>query len=186
MAAVSSETHEHTRNSQSLNIFVPGITEEYITQDSEEIEGRVTKELCQEFSRIESRILDSLSKLDEFLLNPQTRTLSGTVPGTSRDDDLENREPTGDRFQSDTHPEVEFSTRRTSNLLTQTSRRPTTICFCNMFYHLNNLQDFSNNLRQGSYNWEFCYSFSIFLPLFVTTSIFSNFIKTHSLKSVKI
>ena len=38
-----------------------------------------TKKLSQEFSRTESRILGALSKLDEFLLNPQTRTLSGTV-----------------------------------------------------------------------------------------------------------
>ena len=60
-------------------------------------------------------MLGALSKLDEFLSNPQTRTLSGTVPGTSRNNDLQNREPTGDRSQIDPHPKVEFSTRRTSN-----------------------------------------------------------------------
>ena len=61
--------------------------------------------------------MGALSKLDEFLLtlDPQARTLSGTVPGTSRSIDLENREPTGDRSQSDPYPEVEFSARRTSN-----------------------------------------------------------------------
>ena len=67
--------------------------EEYITQVSEEIEGRVTKILSQEFSRTESRILGSLSKLDEFLLNPQIRSFSGTVPGTSRNTDLEIGKP---------------------------------------------------------------------------------------------
>ena len=115
MAAFSRETQELTRNYQLQNTFVPGITEEYITLVSEEIEGRVTKNLPQEFSRTELRILGALFKLDEFLLNPQARTLSGTVLGTSRNTDLENREPTGDRSQSDPHPEVELSTHRTSN-----------------------------------------------------------------------
>ena len=45
------------------------MTEDYITQVSEEIEGRVTKKLSQELSRTESRIFGVLSKLDEFLLN---------------------------------------------------------------------------------------------------------------------
>ena len=72
----------------------PGITDGYITQVSKEIEGRVTKKLSQEFSRTESRILWALSKLDEFLLNPQMQTLSGTVPGASRNYDLKNRQPT--------------------------------------------------------------------------------------------
>ena len=98
-----------------LNTFAPGITEEYITQVSEEIEGKVTKKLSQLFNRTESGILGALSKLVELLLDPQTRTLSGTVPGTSRNNDLENREPAGDRSQNDPHPEVEFCTRRTSN-----------------------------------------------------------------------
>ena len=85
-------------------------------QVSEDIAGRVTKNLSQEFSRTESRILGALSKLDEFLLNLQIRTCSRTVPGTSRWSDLENREPTGDRFQNDPYPKVELSTRRASNL----------------------------------------------------------------------
>ena len=115
LAAVSRETQEITRNRQSQNKFFPGITEEYFTQVSESTEGRVFKKLSQEFSRTESRILGALSKLVEFLLSPQVRTLYGTVPGTSRNNDLENREPTGDRSQSYPHPEMEFSTCRTSN-----------------------------------------------------------------------
>ena len=84
LAAVSKETQEHTRNSQSQNTFVPGNTEEYITQVSEETEGRVTRKWCHDFNGTESRILNALSKLDEFLFNPQAGTLSGTVLGTSR------------------------------------------------------------------------------------------------------
>ena len=56
-----------------------------------------------------------MSKLDDFLLNSQVRTFSGTVAGKSRDKELENREPTGDRSQNDPYPEVEFSTRRIIN-----------------------------------------------------------------------
>ena len=47
------------------------MAQEYISKVSEEIEGRVTKELSKEFSRTDSRILGALSKLEEFLLNPQ-------------------------------------------------------------------------------------------------------------------
>ena len=92
LAVVSRETQEITRNSQSQNTIVPGITEEYFAQVSEEIEGRATEKLSQELSRTKSRILGALCKLDEFLLNLQVRTFSGTVPGTSRNNDLENRE----------------------------------------------------------------------------------------------
>ena len=95
--------------------FVPGMTEEYYyTQVSEEIEGRVTRNVSQEFNRTESRILGALSKVDEFLLNPQVRTFSRTVPGTTRNNDLENRDPTEDRSRNDPYPEVEFSARWTS------------------------------------------------------------------------
>ena len=44
LAAVTRETQEeHPRNGQSRNTSVPRINEEYITQVSEEIEGRVSK-----------------------------------------------------------------------------------------------------------------------------------------------
>ena len=70
LAAVTRETEEeHPRNGQSRNTSVHRINEEYITQVSEEIEGRVTKKLSQEFSRTEYRILGALSKLDEFLIS---------------------------------------------------------------------------------------------------------------------
>ena len=115
LAAMARETQEYPRNNQLQNSAAPGITEDYITQLSGEIEGRVTK-LPQELSRIESRILDALPKLDEFLLSPQIRTFSGTTPGTFRNTDVENQEPSGDRSQNDPHPEVEFSARRASNL----------------------------------------------------------------------
>ena len=82
------------------------INEHYITQISEEIEGRVTKKLSEKFSRTESRISVALSKLDEFLLNPKIRTHSGTVPGTFWNTNVENQEPNEDRSQDDPHPEM--------------------------------------------------------------------------------
>ena len=92
------------------------MAEEYIAQVSEEIEGRVTKKLSKEFSWTESCILGALSKLDEFLLNPQVRTFSTAVPGTSRYNYSENREPTGERSLGDPCPEAVFSACHSSNL----------------------------------------------------------------------
>ena len=107
LAAVTRETQEENpRNGQSRNTSVPTINEEYITQVSEQIEGRVTRKLSQEFSRTESRILGALSKLDEFLLNQQIRTHSETVPGTFRNTNVENQGTNEDDSQSDPHPEA--------------------------------------------------------------------------------
>ena len=103
LATVTSETQEdHPRNGQSQHTSVPSINEEYVTQVSEEIEGRVTKKLSQDFSGTESRILGALSKLDEILLNPQIRMHSGTFRNTN----VENQEPNEDRSQDDPYPEV--------------------------------------------------------------------------------
>ena len=92
------------------------MAQEYIPQVSEEIEGRVTKKLSKEFSRTESRILGALSKLDDFLLNPQVRTCSVAVLGTSRNSNSENREPTGDRSLDDPCPEARISSHHSGNL----------------------------------------------------------------------
>ena len=107
LAAVTRGTQEENpRNGQSRNTCVPRIKEEYITQVSEEIESRVNKKLFQEFSRTESRILSTLSKLDELLLNQQIRTHSGTVPGTFRNKNVENQGTNEEDSQSNPHPEV--------------------------------------------------------------------------------
>ena len=97
---------EHSRNGQSRNTSVPRNNEEYITQVSEKIEGRITKKLSQELNRIESRISDALSKLDEFLSNQQIQTHSKTVPGTFRNTNVENQGTNEDDSQSDPHPEA--------------------------------------------------------------------------------
>ena len=116
LAAVSKETPENTRNGQSQNTLDPKMAQEYISQVFEEIEERVTKKLSKEFSRTESRILGALSNLDEILLNPQIRTCSVAVPGTSRNSNSENREPTGDRSLDNPCPELRFSSHHSGNL----------------------------------------------------------------------
>ena len=83
---------------------------------SEEIEGRVTKKLSKEFSRTESRILGALSKVDEFLLNPQVQTCCAAVLGTSRSNKSENREPSEVRSLGDSCPEAVVSSCHTSNI----------------------------------------------------------------------
>ena len=116
IATVSRETPKNTRSIQSQNTFDPKMAQKYISQVSEEIEGRITKKLSKEFSRTESCILGAMSKLHEFLLNPQARTCSAAVPGTSRNNDSENREPTGNRSLGDPCPEAVFSTYHSGNL----------------------------------------------------------------------
>ena len=108
LAAVSRETPEGSRSSRGQTVLDPELTQDYISQVSEEIEGRVTKKLSKEFSKTESRILGALSKLDEFLLNPQVRTCSVAVQGTSRNANSENREIHGDRSSDDPYPEVGY------------------------------------------------------------------------------
>ena len=107
LAAVTRKTQEeHPRNGQTRNTSVPRNNEDYITQIFEEIDGRVTENLSQEFSRTESRVLGALSKLDEFLWNQQIRKHSGTVPGKFRSTNVKNQETNEDDSQSDPHPEA--------------------------------------------------------------------------------
>ena len=104
LAAVSREMPDGSRGSRGRNVLDPELTQDYISQVSEEIEGRVTKKLSKEFNKTESRILGALSKLDEFLLNPQVRTCS-VFQGASRNANSEYREIHGDRSSNDPYPE---------------------------------------------------------------------------------
>ena len=86
---------------------------------SEEIGCRITKKLSQEFNRIESRISDALSKLDEFLSNQQKQTHSKTVPGTFRNTNVENQGTNEDDSKSDPHPEAGIFRRQTTQTMAQ-------------------------------------------------------------------
>ena len=108
LAAVSRETPEGSRSSRWQNVLDPELTQDYISKVSEEIEGRVNKKLSKEFNKTESRILGALSKLDEFLPNPQVRTCSVAVQGTSRNANSKTRETHGNRSSNNPYPEVGF------------------------------------------------------------------------------
>ena len=135
LAAVSRETPENIRKSQSQNTLDPRMAQEYNSQVFEEMGRRVTKKLSKEFSWTASCILGALSKLDEILLNPQVRTCSVAVPRTSRNNDSENREPTGDCSLGDPCPEAVYSVCHPSDLNesgheeTHQSTRHPTLCF---------------------------------------------------------
>ena len=75
---------EHPRRNLAQNSNVPRTQEEYITQISEENEGRFTKKLYQEIIWTENRILGALSLPDNFLMIPLIQDHSGTAPETSR------------------------------------------------------------------------------------------------------
>ena len=116
LAAVSRETPENTRNSQSQNTLDTEMAQEYISQVSKEIELRVTRKLSKDLRRTVSRILGALSKLDEFLLDPKVRTCSVAVPGTTRNSNSRNPEPNGDRSSSGLCPEAMISSHHSGNL----------------------------------------------------------------------
>ena len=80
--------------------------EDYLNQVSEEIEGRVTKRLSQEFSRTENCILCALARLDVLLMNPLYQNHSVTAPKTSRNTFSTSQGMNEDNSQSDLHPEV--------------------------------------------------------------------------------
>ena len=84
LAPISREDYEkNSRSSQSRTRVLPTIQGEYITQVSEELDGRVTKKLSQEFSWTENHILGVLFKLDQLVLSPQVPAHSGYVQETS-------------------------------------------------------------------------------------------------------
>ena len=107
LAALNKENCEELpRRYLARNSNIPRSQEDYITQISEKIEGRVTKKLFQEFSRTENRILGALSRLDDFLMNPLIQGHSRTATETSRNAYGSNQGTIEDDSQSDPHPEA--------------------------------------------------------------------------------
>ena len=118
VAALNKENfEEHPRSILAQISNVPRSEEDYITQVSEEIEGRVTKKLSQEFSRTENRILGALARLDDFLMNPLIQGHSVTAPETSQSVFSINQGTNEDDSQSKPHPEAGLF----NNQMTQTS-----------------------------------------------------------------
>ena len=97
---------EHPRSNLAQNSSAPISQEDYITQVSEEIEGRVTKRLSKEFSRTEKHILGALVRLDDFLMNPLLPGHSGTTPELSRHAINTSQGTNEDDSQNDPPPEA--------------------------------------------------------------------------------
>ena len=107
LAALNKENcEEHPRSNLAQNSSAPRSQEDYITQVSEEIEGRFTKSLSKEFSRTENRILGALARLDDFLMNPLLPGRSGTTPEPSRNALNTSQGTNEDDSQNDPHPEA--------------------------------------------------------------------------------
>ena len=84
LAAFNKENCEENHSiNLAQNSNTPRSEEDYFNRVSEEIEGRLTKKLFQEYSRTESCISGAPSCLDDFLLNPLNQGHSGTAPETS-------------------------------------------------------------------------------------------------------
>ena len=107
LAALNEKNCEdHPRSNLAQNSSAPRSQEDYITQVSEEIEGRVTKRLSKEFSRTENRILGALARLDNFLMNSLLPGGSGTTPEPSRNALNISQGTNEDDSQNDPHPEA--------------------------------------------------------------------------------
>ena len=100
---------EHPRSNLAQNSSAPRSQEDYITQVSEEIEGRVAKTLSKEFSRTENRILGALARLDGFLMNPLLPGGSGTTPEPTRNALSISQGTNEDDSQNDPHSEADLT-----------------------------------------------------------------------------
>ena len=117
LAALNKENcEERPRSNLTQNSNVPRLQEDYITQVSDEIEGRVTKKLSQQFSTTENRILGALARLDDFLMNSLIQDHSGTTPETSRNVFCMSQGTNEDDSHSNPHPEAGlFNNQMTQN-----------------------------------------------------------------------
>ena len=135
---------EHPRSNLAQNSSAPISQEDYITQVSEEIEGRVTKRLSKEFSRTEKHILGALVRLDDFLMNPLLPGHSGTTPELSRHALNTSQGTNEDDFQNDPRPEAGlFHGQMTQN--SGPEERHDSKCFRNHLYCFLSF-DFSSEL----------------------------------------
>ena len=109
LAALNKENcEEHPRSNLAQNWNAPRSQEDYITQVSQEIAGRVTKKLSQELSRTENRILGAIARLDDFLMNPLLQGHTGTTPEASLNIVGTSQATNEDDSKSDPDPEAGF------------------------------------------------------------------------------
>ena len=100
---------ENPRNNLAQNSRAIKSQKKHTTQVSEEIEGKITDKLSNDFSQMQSCIRGILTKIDEFLLNPLLQGHSGAAPEKSRNTLNINWETNEDNSQGDPHPEARVS-----------------------------------------------------------------------------
>ena len=106
VALNNEDCEEHPRSNLAQNSSATRSQEDYITQVSEEIEGKATKRLSKEFSRTENRILGAPAQLDDFLMNPLLPGRSRTTPEPTRNALNTSQGMNEDDSQNDLHPEA--------------------------------------------------------------------------------
>ena len=107
LAALDKENcEEHPRSTLAQSSNVPRSQEVYIAEVSEKFQRTVTKNLSQEFSRTENRILGALARLDDFPMKPLFQSHSGTAPETSRNAFISSQGTNEDESRSDFYPEA--------------------------------------------------------------------------------
>ena len=107
LAALNKENcEEQPRSNLAQNSRAHRSQEDYITQISEKIEGRVTKRLSKQISRTKNRILGALAQLDDFLMYPLLPGHSGTTPEPSRNALNTSQGTNEDDSQNDPLPEA--------------------------------------------------------------------------------
>ena len=117
LAALNKENcEENTRSNLAQNSGAPRSQEDYITQVSEEIEGRVTKRLSKEISRTENCIPGALARLVEFFMNTLLPGHSGATPEPTRNILNASQGTNEDDSQNDPHPEASLSHGRTTQI----------------------------------------------------------------------
>ena len=147
LAALNKENfEEHPRSNLAQNSNVPRSEEDYKTQVSEEIEGKVTKRLSEEFSRTENRILGALALLDDFLMNPLLQGHSGTTPQPSRNALSISQGTNEDDSQNDPHPETGLF----HDQMTQNSGPEDRQCFSTVMNHQGDLFSWKSCIKQFS------------------------------------
>ena len=105
---------EQPRINQARDTNVSRSQEEFISQVSGEIGGRVTRKLWKEFSRTESCISGALAQPDVFILKSLTQSHSRSAPETSRNTYGINQGKNEHDSQSDPHPDARVSHSQTN------------------------------------------------------------------------
>ena len=144
LAAFNTEKcKKHPRSIQGYNSSVPRSQEDYVTQVSEEIEGRVTKKMSQEFSKTEKHIFGALSCLDDFLMNALIQGHSGTARETYRNAFGINQGTNEEDSQSDPHSEAcIYRSQTTQNSGREVGHDTSGICSRVIFRNYNALVNF--------------------------------------------